>query len=80
MRRKEIEAFEDTTRESVKCKDALLLAVTLESLGELCERDRRVAMKVFRSDELREVLFKNEKDDDEKTKNARRNDRCALPV
>ena len=65
VRRKEIEAFEDTTRESVKCKDALLLAVTLESLGELCERDRRVAMKVFRSDELREVLFKNEKDDDE---------------
>ena len=63
--RKEIEAFEDTTRESLKCKDALLLAVTLESLGELCERDRRVAMKVFRSDELREVLFKNEKDDDE---------------
>lgn len=65
VRRKEIEAFEDTTRESVKCKDALLLAVTLESLGELCERDRRVAMKVFRSDELREVLFKNEKNDDE---------------
>ena len=29
VRRKEIEAFEDTTRESVKCKDALLLACLL---------------------------------------------------
>ena len=33
VRRKEIEAFEDTTREKLKCKDALLLAVTLREFG-----------------------------------------------
>ena len=64
-RKKEIEAFEDTVRECAKNKDELLLAVSLESLGELCERDMRVATGVFRSYGLRELLFKEEEEEEE---------------
>ena len=64
-RRKEIEAFEDTVLECAQSKDALLLAVSLESLGELCERDGKVALGVFRNVGLRGMLFKEEKDDGE---------------
>ena len=63
-RKKEIEAFEDTVRECAKNKDELLLAVSLESLGELCERDVRVATGVFRSYGLRELLFKEEEEEE----------------
>ena len=64
-RKKEIEAFEDTVRECAKNKDELLLAVSLESLGELCERDMRMATGVFRSYGLRELLFKEEEEEEE---------------
>ena len=64
-RKKEIEAFEDTVRECAN-KDELLLAVSLESLGELCERDMRMATGVFRSYGLRELLFKEEEEEEER--------------
>ena len=47
-------------------KDELLLAVSLESLGELCERDMRMATGVFRSYGLRELLFKEEEEEEER--------------